>query len=122
MVWKRFCIHYHKSIEIGIYFSSSADYSTHYVQSDTCTLLLCYVIVANPYPVIYDDATSKQNLVFYGKGNYKNYGCHYVPIIPYSEVDFLPPPIGLNLILTKKLKKKDNLHCLMRLLYFKKNI
>jgi hypothetical protein len=59
---------------------------------------LSYVLLANPYPVIFDDAPAKNTLKFYSKGNYKHYGSHYVPVIPYGEetstMDFRPPAIG----------------------------
>lgn len=82
----------------GIYFSTDPGYSVRYGQDSIC-LIMCYVIALNPYPVIKDDALSSSQLIFAGKANYKNYGCHYVPVIPYGDEkttkDFRPPPIGL---------------------------
>lgn len=78
----------------GIYFSSFPEYSLRYCKDEMC-LVLCYVIMSNPYPIIHDDAPSQSTLVHYGKGNYKNYGSHYVPVIPYGGLDFRPPPLGI---------------------------
>lgn len=62
--------------------------------------MLSYVVLSNPYPLIIDDASSKTNLKFLAKANYKHYGCHYVPVIPYGKesetMDFRPPPLGFN--------------------------
>jgi len=81
----------------GIYFSSFPEYSLSYCKdkSDPC-LILCYVILSNPYPIIYDDAPTKTTLFHLGKGNYRTYGSHYVPIVHYGGVDFRPPRIGEN--------------------------
>lgn len=62
--------------------------------------MLCFVVIANPYPIIFDDAPNASQLTFYGKGNYKNYGCHYAPVIPYGNekttADYRPPNIGMH--------------------------
>lgn len=61
---------------------------------------MCYVILANPYPVIYDDAVSSQKLSLYGKANHKHYGCHYVPVVRYgNSMDYRPPKIGENVVI-----------------------
>lgn len=82
---------------LGIYFTSHPEYALRYCKPSEC-LIMCYLIVTNPYPVIYDDATSTSTLKLYGKGNYKHYGCHYVPVVPYgnesSTMDFRPPQKG----------------------------
>lgn len=84
---------------LGIYFSSSPEYAIRYAREKSKpAIFLCYVIMCNPYPMIYDDAPSKSKLSFYGMGNYKNYLSHYVPVIPYGDpavtIDYRPPPIG----------------------------
>lgn len=56
--------------------------------------MMCYVILANPYPFVVDDAPSTTQLLHYGKANYKNYGSHYVPVMQYGGMDFRPPPKG----------------------------
>ena len=83
----------------GIYLSSNPEYALRYAKGKTnpC-LIFCYVIIANPYPIVHDDAPSQKDLRFYSMGNYKNYLSHYAPVIPYGDpsltMDFRPPPIG----------------------------
>lgn len=88
----------HNKFTLGIYFSSNAGYSCRYGPQNNLCLILCYAVAHNPYPVIFDDAPSTSQLSFIGKANYKHYGSHYVPVIPYgdekSTKDFRPPPIG----------------------------
>ena len=87
---------------LGVYFTSYPEYALRYCKSPEC-LMFCFVILENPFPVVYDDAPTKNNLKLYGKGNYKHYQSHYVPVIPYGDenttIDFRPPPIGKNLII-----------------------
>lgn len=83
----------------GIYFTSSAEYATHYCNNIGGCLIMCYVLLLNPFPVISADAppnVSPTTFRFYGKGNYKNYQCHYIPVSPvvnqYDMLDCRPPP------------------------------
>ena len=83
----------------AMYFTSSAKYAAEYIGSNGC-LIMCYVALLNPFPVIADDAppgTSSKNFRFYGRGNYANYQCHYVPVAPVDEMrcDYRPPPSGV---------------------------
>jgi hypothetical protein len=84
----------------GMYFTSSAEYAAKYTKSNGC-LIMCYVIVLNPFPVITDDAppdVSSTNFRFYGSGNYSNYQCHYIPVAnagASTSLDFRPPPNGV---------------------------
>jgi len=81
----------------GIYFTTHPEYGFHYCKnkSQPC-LILCYVIMFNPYPVIWDDAksTDPNEMMLLGKANYRNFGCHYVPVIKYDNFDFRPPQPG----------------------------
>ncbi|CAF4232426.1 unnamed protein product, partial [Adineta steineri] len=65
----------------GMYFSSSAEYASRYCpkNEDAC-LIMCYVLVLNPFPVIYDDApedVKPEKFRFYGRGNHRTFQCHY---------------------------------------------
>jgi hypothetical protein len=84
----------------GIYFTSNPEYALRYSQRPTC-LMMCYVILQNPYPVIFDDASNSTalGLKLYGRANYKNYGCHFVPVKNYGGKDYRPPRTGNNNIL-----------------------
>jgi len=44
--------------------------------------------------VIFRDAPTANELVFKGKANYKNYGCHYVPVVNCKGADYRPPEPG----------------------------
>ncbi len=84
----------------AIYFTSSAKYATRYCGDSGGCLIMCYVLLLNPFPVISTDApsaVSPDRFRFYGKGNYKNYQCHYIPVSPVSTNDtwdYRPPPTG----------------------------
>lgn len=84
----------------AMYFTSSAEYATKYTDPTGC-LIMCYVVLLNPFPVITDDAPQNapsKTFRFYGKGNYANYQCHYIPVAPVSETarwNFRPPPRGV---------------------------
>lgn len=72
------------------------EYSIRYCKKEVC-LILAYIIVVNLYHIIYD-ASTVNNLKFYGKGNYKNYGCHYAPVMCYgseNSTDYHPPPVSI---------------------------
>ena len=54
-------------------------------------LLICDVILFNPYPVTFED---KDNLI--DRGNRGTHGCHYVPIIYDGKgMNYTPPPPGI---------------------------
>jgi len=79
----------------GIYFSTYPEYSLRYCFDSTepC-LIMSYIILSNPYPVVFEDATP--NLKMLGKGGYKNYGCNYVPVIHNGGTDYRPPKPGVS--------------------------
>lgn len=80
----------------AMYFTSSAEYAAKYTDLTGC-LVMCYIVLLNPFPVISDDAPStvpSKTFRFYGKGNYANYQCHYVPVAPVNQNarwNFRPP-------------------------------
>ncbi|CAF2528187.1 unnamed protein product [Rotaria sp. Silwood2] len=84
----------------AIYFTSSAKYATRYFREDNGCLVMCYVLLLNPFPVVSDDAppdVPPEKFRFYGRGNYKNYQCHYIPVSPVggkNTMDYRPPPTG----------------------------
>lgn len=84
----------------AMYFTSSAEYAAKYTNPTGC-LIMCYVVLLNPFPVITDDAppgVSSKTFRFYGTGNYSNYQCHYIPVAPVKEDtswNFRPPPNGV---------------------------
>ncbi|CAF1379724.1 unnamed protein product, partial [Didymodactylos carnosus] len=86
----------------AMYFTSSAKYATHYIEGTDGCLILCYVIILNPFPVIADDAlpnVSPNKFRFYGRGNHKRYQCHYALVSPTdgeNTADCRPPPSGIN--------------------------
>ncbi|CAF0838037.1 unnamed protein product [Didymodactylos carnosus] len=83
----------------AMYLTSSAKYATNYSGNHEC-LVLCYVLILNPFPVVASDAPSTaepQQFRFYGAGNYKSYQCHYIPVSPSSHgkpSDYRPPAEG----------------------------
>lgn len=86
----------------AMYFTSSAKYATRYCggESGGC-LIMCYILLLNPFPVVSADAPpniSPASFRFYGKGNYRNYQCHYIPVSPVGAgtdtMDYRPPPTG----------------------------
>ncbi|CAF0987108.1 unnamed protein product [Didymodactylos carnosus] len=83
----------------AMYFTSSAKYATRYSGRHGC-LLLCYVLILNPFPVVASDAphyVAPSEFRFYGRGNYKNYQCHYIPVSPLGHelmLDYRPPRTG----------------------------
>jgi hypothetical protein len=84
----------------AMYFTSSAEYAAKYTNSNGC-LIMCYVVVLNPFPVITDDAppgVNSTNFRFYGSCNYSNYQCHYIPVAnseANTGLDFRPPLSGV---------------------------
>ncbi|CAF0857285.1 unnamed protein product [Adineta steineri] len=86
----------------GMYFSSSAEYASRYCpKNENACLLMCYVLILNPFPVIHDDApedVKSDKFRFYGRGNHRTYQCHYIPVAPASDrkstMDFRPPLEG----------------------------
>ncbi|CAF4173892.1 unnamed protein product, partial [Adineta steineri] len=85
----------------GMYFSSSAEYASRYCpkNEDAC-LIMCYVLVLNPFPVIYDDApedVKPKQFRFYGRGNHRTFQCHYIPVSGKEPtMDFRPPLEGVD--------------------------
>jgi len=84
----------------GMYFTSSAKYATQYSGKYGC-LIMSYIIILNPFPIITDDAPvhmETSTFRFNGQGNYKTYQCHYAPVAPISyEAKYLdnrPPATG----------------------------
>eukprot|EP01114_Cavostelium_apophysatum_P000258 TRINITY_DN1024_c0_g2_i1.p1 TRINITY_DN1024_c0_g2~~TRINITY_DN1024_c0_g2_i1.p1 ORF type:complete len:803 (+),score=220.76 TRINITY_DN1024_c0_g2_i1:98-2506(+) len=83
----------------GIYFTTHPEYALRYCRDkdDPC-LVISFVILSNPYPLVIDDAPSQGGLKFVKRANYKNYGSHYVPVVKYgssaTSMDYRPPPIG----------------------------
>jgi hypothetical protein len=84
----------------AMYFTSSAEYAINYTDPTGC-LIMCYVALLNPFPVITDDAPptgSSRSFRFYGRGNYSNYQCHYIPVAPVTaetSSNFRPPSSGV---------------------------
>ncbi|CAF1533904.1 unnamed protein product, partial [Adineta steineri] len=62
--------------------------------------IMCYVLVLNPFPVIYDDApedVKPEKFRFYGRGNHRTFQCHYIPVSgKESTMDFRPPLEGVD--------------------------
>jgi len=79
----------------GIYFTTHPKYALKYCENmaDPC-LVLCYIILFNPYPVVWEDAKSQSDMLLAGKANHQNFGCHYVPVVEYGHQDFRPPGPG----------------------------
>jgi hypothetical protein len=109
----------------GMYFSSSAEYASRYCPKDeNACLLMCYVLVLNPFPVISDDAPayikrkkiSNQNFRFFGTHNYHTHQCHYIPVAQVvdsgSELDYRPPPKGIDDAIYDELVVFDNANIL----------
>lgn len=40
---------------------------------------------------------------FHNRGNYKNFQCHYAPIVQYEGMDYRPPKLGINDITLKNI-------------------
>ncbi|CAF0899181.1 unnamed protein product [Didymodactylos carnosus] len=85
----------------AMYFTSSAKYAARYSGECGC-LILCYVLILNPFPVVASDAplnVAPEEFRFYGKGNYRNYQCHYIPVSPVGNqrlMNYRPPPAGID--------------------------
>lgn len=76
----------------GIYFTSSAAYAARYCNDTDACLIMCYILILNPFPIVFSDGRR-----FNGRGNYKNYQCHYIPVSPVggsNTLDYQPPPSG----------------------------
>ncbi|CAF3536263.1 unnamed protein product [Rotaria socialis] len=86
----------------AMYFTSSAKYATRYCSETAGCLIMCYIVLLNPFPVVTADASldiSPNQFRFYGKGNYRNYQCHYVPVSPVggpNTWNYRPPPNGID--------------------------
>ena len=68
----------------GIYFTNSAKYAAD-IYSDG-HLLLAWVSMREPFPVV-GDPDNQDMKVLAGKGAYKNYSAHYVPVISTDPTD-----------------------------------
>ncbi|CAF3886710.1 unnamed protein product [Rotaria sordida] len=84
----------------AMYFTSSAKYATRYCgETDGC-LIMCYILLLNPFPVVAADVpltVSPTSFRLYGKGNHKNYQYHYIPVSPVGGSDtwdYRPPTSG----------------------------
>lgn len=68
----------------GIYFTNSAHYASMYTSaSSTGILLLAWVAMREPYPVVNDMPHPKKGsdmLKLQGNGAYKDYNAHYIPV------------------------------------------
>jgi tetratricopeptide (TPR) repeat protein/ankyrin repeat protein len=65
----------------GIYFTNSASYASLYSSGH---LLLSWVSMREPYPVINDVPTPQKGTdmnMLAGKGAYQNYNAHYIPVV-----------------------------------------
>lgn len=71
----------------GIYFTNSSHYASMY-HSDS--LLLSWVSMREPYPVVNDVPNPKKGsdmLKLQGKGAYQNYNAHYIPVVSTEPSD-----------------------------------
>ena len=88
-----------KGFGTGMYVTSSAGYATNDMKPNEC-LVMCYVVLLNPFPIITDDAppgVPRTKFRFYGSRNHSNYQCHYIPVAPIDEAtswNYLPPLRG----------------------------
>lgn len=81
----------------GIYFTSYPEYAAKYCEPDSqdqIYLLLSYLAMVKPYPIIDVD-----EMKFMGKGSFEKFGSHYVPVSPIPEdsnntMIFKPPQKG----------------------------
>jgi hypothetical protein len=86
----------------AMYFTSSAKYATRYCSTNGGCLIMCYIVLLNRFPVVSADAplnVSPTKFRFYGRGNHKNYQCHYIPVSPVggeASMDFRPPSTDTN--------------------------
>lgn len=68
----------------GIYLMDSAEHailnSTQVEEKQV--LIMCWVVLGNIYPVVKDDISKLR-----GRAKYKNYDCHYVPVVPTSPIN-----------------------------------
>jgi len=75
----------------GIYFTNSAQYAAMYSANKVGgTLLLAWVSMREPYPVVSDTPVPKEGTDMTrlrGKGAYKNYNAHYIPVTSTDPAD-----------------------------------
>ena len=78
----------------GIYFTDSASYAAMYCKG---RLLLSWVSMREPFPVVSDKPhpqKSSDMIMLEGKGAYKNYDAHFVPVAPINDhpycMDYFP--------------------------------
>jgi hypothetical protein len=73
----------------GIYFTSSAKYASD-MCSDGQNLLLAWVSMREPYPVVNDKPHPHQGsdmTMLKGRGAFENYNAHYIPVAPINSHD-----------------------------------
>lgn len=72
----------------GIYFTNSARYATD-IYSDGQHLLLAWVSMRSPYPVVSDKkgSTCTDMITLQGQGAYENYNAHYIPVVSLNPND-----------------------------------
>lgn len=75
----------------GIYFTNSAQYAAMYSANKVGgTILLAWVAMREPFPVVSDVAVPKEGsdmTMLKGKGAYKNYNAHYIPVTSTDPSD-----------------------------------
>ncbi|CAF1028406.1 unnamed protein product [Didymodactylos carnosus] len=83
----------------AMYFTASAKYARRY---GNC-LIMCYILILNPFPIVTDDAppnVPSSTFRFYGKGTHQNYQCHYIPVAAADNnpntIDYRPPVNGID--------------------------
>ena len=102
----------------AMYFTSSAKYAARYCGGSGGCLIMCYVLLLNPFPVVSTDApltASPQNFRFYGRGNYSNYQCHYIPVSRTEgsdTLDYRPPSTGIDDVVYDELAVFQESHIL----------
>lgn len=74
----------------GMYFTNSAAYATLYCKgTPNSHLLVSWVLMLEPYPVINDvphpDKGSDMKKFGTGRGGYQTYNAHYIPVAPTSN-------------------------------------
>jgi TPR repeat protein len=73
----------------GIYFTNSAKYAAN-IYSDGQNLLLAWVSMREPYPVVNDKPHPQPGsdmTMLKGRGAFENYNAHYVPVAPIDPKD-----------------------------------
>jgi len=75
----------------GIYFTNNAQYATMYSANKVGgTILLAWVAMREPFPVVSDQPVPREGsdmTMLKGKGAYKNYNAHYIPVTSTDPSD-----------------------------------